>query len=286
MDEFLDLIFPPLVFITVVLTALAIGLVTSVELLRNALRRRTFLAVVMINIVVVPFVGYLLAQSFPLETSLEIAVVLTAICAGGPLGLKVSQLAKGDMSWTLSLVVVLLLLNIVTLPLWTSVLLEEPLSLTPADLMASLVIAIALPVLIGAWLKRRNPEASQRRYQLATKASNALLVVVVAVAVAANLQELVDAVASSMLLASSVVIVFAGLMGWMIGGDLSRRRPNALITLNRASSVALLVASRGFPDNGEVFTAVVVFGAVQTAIAVGLGAYWGRAQPEAVVATA
>lgn len=286
MAEFLDVSFRVLVFITVVLTAVAIGLVTSVEQIRSALRRRTFLAVVMINIVVVPFVGYLLAQSFPLETSLETAIVLAAICAGGPLGLKVSQLAKGDMSWTLSLVVVLLLLNIVTLPLWTSVLLEEPLSLGPVDLMGSLVVAIALPVLIGAWLKRRNPASSRRWYETATKASNVLLVVVVAVAVAANFQALVDAVASSMLLASTVVLAFAGLMGWMMRGELSRRRPAALITLNRASSVALLVASRAFPDNGEIFTAVVVFGAVQTAIAVGLSAYWGRTQAETVAATA
>lgn len=279
-----DVVFPVLVFITVALTAVAIGLVTSVDLIRQSLQRRSYLIVVFLNIVIVPPVAYLVTSSFPLDSSLETAVVLCAICAGGPLGIKVSQLANGDMSWTLSLVVVLLLMNVITLPLWTSVLFDQSLTLGPTDLMGSLVVAIVIPVLVGSWLRRRSPEASERRYEKVTNASNIFLVLAVAVGVAANMQGLIESVASWMMLTSAVVIVIAGTIGWIPRETLPWRSPAALITLNRATSVGLLVASRAFADNAELITGVIVFGTVQTALAVGWSLYLRQAQTKAIAA--
>jgi len=54
------------------------------------------------------------------------------------------------------------------------------------------------------------------------------------------------------------------------------RRASTLVTLNRATSVALLVVAQSFPDRGEVLTTAIVFGLVQTIFALGVALAWGR----------
>jgi len=270
----LDGAFTALVFITVALTSVAIGLVTRLDVIRAAVRRVSFWVVIIANLAVVPLLGYVVARSMPLTPGVESGVVLCAICAAGPLGLKASQISRSDLAWTLSLTVVLQILNVLTLPMWSPVLLDRSLTVQPGDLFGVLAIAILLPALVGGWSGRRGPRAAERRSRKLTTVSNVTLVMAVIVGVAANAPELASSVSSWVLLTAIVVILAAGLVGWWPPEAASRRRASALVTLNRATSVALLVVGRAFPENAEVFTAAVVFGLVQTAAAVALSLYW------------
>jgi predicted Na+-dependent transporter len=277
MAESLNGVFALLIFVTVALTALSIGLVSSVELLGSALRRRGVAVVVLLNCVAVPLLAYLLTLTLPLTPGTRTGVLICAFCAGGPLGLKATQIARGDLTWSLSMTVGLLVLNVITLPLWSSVLIDGPVALRMGDLVGVLGAAILVPGGVGMVLRPRVPDVD-RWFGLLTLASNALLVLAVTVGVAANADGLVDSLSSSLLLAVVAVGVVAGGVAWLVRDEIGRRRASTLGTLNRATSVALLIVVRVFPDQAEIFTAVVLFGLIQTVIAIGLALYWGVAK--------
>jgi bile acid:Na+ symporter, BASS family len=274
MAESLNGIFALLIFVTVAVTALSIGLVTNSQLLRSALRRRGVLIVVLLNCVFVPLVGYLLTAALPLSDGATTGVLICAICAGGPLGLKATQIARGDLTWSLSLTVVLLILNVVALPLWSALLIDGPVTLRMGDLVGVLGAAILVPVAAGMALRPRVRDVNGW-FRYLTIASNGCMALAVAVGLAANAGGLVDSLSSSLLLAVLAVVVIAGGTAWIIRDEKGRRQASTLGTLNRATSVALLIVGRVFPDQTELFTAAVLFGLIQTVLAIGLALYWG-----------
>jgi bile acid:Na+ symporter, BASS family len=274
MAEFLNGLFALLIFVTVALTALSIGLVTSVDLVMSALRRRQVATIMLINCVIVPLAGYLLATALPVSPDTGTGVLICAICAGGPLGLKATQIARGDITWSLSLTVTLLILNVVTLPLWSALLIEGPVTLEFGDLLGVLVAAILVPVVLGMAARSRVPDAA-RWFRTLTIASNVFMGLGIAVGVIANAGGLATSLSSSLLLGVLAVVVIAGVAAWLIGDERGRRQASTLGTLNRATSVALLIVGRAFPDQVEIFTAVVIFGLIQTMIALGLALFWG-----------
>lgn len=277
MAESLNGIFAVLIYVTVALTALSIGLVTSIDLLRSALRQRGVAVVLTVNCFVVPLLGYVLASALPLTSSAKTGVLVCAICAGGPLGLKATQIARGDLTWSLSLTVVLLTLNVVTLPAWSALLIDGTVTVRFGDLVGVLGAAILGPVAVGMALRPRL-HAVDRWFGYTTKASNVLMLLAIGVGVAANAGGLVNSLSSSLLLAVVAVVVMAGAAGWLVRDETGRRRATTLGTLNRATSVALLIVGRVFPDEAGVFTAAVLFGLIQTVIAIGLALYWGVAR--------
>lgn len=273
MTDNLSGLFAVLIFITVALTALSIGLLTSWTALRDTVRGRTFGLVVLANVVVVPLVGWALVASVDLSPNTATGILLCSICAAGPVALKASQIARGDLVWALSLTVILLMVNVISLPVWSWLLLDQTMALGLSDLLGVLVLAIVVPVLIGVWTARRSSDA-HRWSSYATGISNVTLVLAVAVGVVGSLEELGAALTSPAFAVSLAIVVIAGVIGLLVSGATSRGRASSLVTLNRATSVALLVVGRAFPEATEVFTAVVVFGLVQTAAALVLSSYW------------
>lgn len=266
-------IFAGLVFVTVALAAFAIGALVSSEDLKVAIRTPSFSGLLALNVVVIPLLGLLISWMVPLDSSIETGLLLCSVCAGGPLSLKVCQLCDADLPWTLSLTVTLLLLNVVTVPLWSPFLLGRTLTLSGGDLIGTLLAAIVIPVLIGVWAKRRTLLISTWSDR-AIRVSNLTLVLAVLIGVVSTARDLVSLLSTWGLVAAMAVVVVSALLGWSLPQPARRRRANSLVTLNRATSVALLVVGRVYLDDAEVLAAVVLFGVVQTSIAVVLSLLW------------
>lgn len=267
-------LFGLLIFVTVTVTALSIGLVTSWELLRSALRHRSLAVVVALNCVLVPLAAYLVVMTIPLSRGSETGVLVCAICAGGPLALKATQIARGDLAWSLSITVMLLVLNVLTLPLWTWLLVDRSMTLQIGDLARVLGVAIVIPVVVGMTIRSRVVDVD-RWFKMLTLMSNVGLALAVALALVANAGDLVTSFSLLQFLAVLAVIAVAGGTAWLVRDDLGRRQASTFSTLNRATSVALLIVGRAFSDQPEVFTAAVLFALTQTVIALGIALYWG-----------
>jgi BASS family bile acid:Na+ symporter len=268
-------LFPILIFVTVAITALAVGLVTTPRSLWGTVRDKRLLLVLAVNVLLIPAIGYLIATGLPLTAGSETGVILCVICAGGPLALKATQIARGDMTWSLSLTAILMTLNMVFLPAWTFLLLDQFLSLRPGDLIGVLALAILVPVFIGSWLGVSRPRASAGWAARASSISNVTLAIAVAAGLASNARSLFSSVMVLVGLAVLVVMAFSFMLGSTLP-DQRRRQAVVLTTVNRATSVALLVVDRAFPDEPEVLTAAIAYGFMQTVIALFLAVSWRR----------
>lgn len=266
-------VFAGLVFVTVALAAFAIGALVSPGDLRNALRTLSFGGLLGLNVVMIPLLGFLITSIVPLDSGIEIGLLLCSICAGGPLSLKVCQLCDADLPWTLSLTVTLLLLNVVTVPFWSRFLLGRTVTVRGGDVLGTLLLAIVVPVLIGVWARRRTRRVSTWSDR-AIAVSNVTLVLAVFIGVVTTARDLVSLLSTWALVAALAVVVVSGLLGWSLPQPVRRRRANSLVTLNRATSVALLVVGRVYLDDAEVLATVVLFGVIQTSIAVALSLRW------------
>jgi BASS family bile acid:Na+ symporter len=278
MDDLLARGFDGLIALTVAMTALAIGTEMSRAVLGEAVRRRALPIVLVANLAAVPIVGLAAVELFGLDGVARTGVLLCAACAGGPLGLKASQIARGDLSWALSLTVILMLSNVVTLPLWSALFFEETIAMRPLELLGGLLVVVLVPVLVGAAVRRRDPARAANMTPWLTTASNITLTAAVALGVFSHADELVATLTSSTAVAALIVMASSAGMAWLIPGSVPVRRVTVLVTLNRATSAALLVVARGFADQPEVLSVVIAFGALQTLAAIGLALALGRSQ--------
>ena len=101
-------------------TVLSLGMSYRVAELVAPLRR-VWLVVLMIvvNAVLVPAAAYGIGKALPIDSDAVVGLTLAAMGGGGAAGLKASQLAqRADVALSVSIVVVLELVNLVSVPLW------------------------------------------------------------------------------------------------------------------------------------------------------------------------
>lgn len=275
MPDATDALFTALIAVTVCMTAFAIGLETSPASIRATVKRPLVVAVGA-NLVLVPLIGYGVVHLLPVGLEHGTGILLCAMCVGGPLGLKVTQIARGDLAWALALTVVLLPLNVITVPLWSSVLLDRSLTVRPGDLFGAMLVVVLAPAFAGAMVRRIRSVSGARWAEWATLSANVLLVGAVVAGVVGNASELAAGLSSWVVLAALAVVAGSGLVGGVVPVTPRLRHPSMLITINRATSVALLVVGRAFSTNAGVFSAVLVFGVVQTATALGVSLIMSR----------
>lgn len=272
------LAFEFLVAVTVLATTTLIGIGTTYDAIRRAARQQWVLAsTVALNVVIIPVAAYLFVNGLRLPEGHSTGVLLCAVCAAGPLGLKAAQIARGDLAWAVSVTVILTLLNVVTLPLWSGLLLPQSIAPPPAQTLGVLLVLILLPVVVGSTIRRRSPGRAVRLMPRLEVLSNVTLALAVAVGLATYSGELWTTATSRTPLVVMVILAVGLVAGLLIPGSPDEvRHVSALVTMNRSTGVALLIASRVFADRGGVFSAVITFAVLQTAAAVTVALIWRR----------
>jgi BASS family bile acid:Na+ symporter len=123
--DFLQALMNLSVLVFVITSMLAMGLNLTVgqiiEPLRNA--RLVILALVA-NFILVPILAYLILLIIPLDQGLATGLILMATAGGAPFLPKLAQAAKGNMAFSVGLMVLLMMVTIVYMPLVLPVLLQ------------------------------------------------------------------------------------------------------------------------------------------------------------------
>src|SRR6516225_3073069 len=149
----------------VVLVMLSIGLHVSggelLKVLRNgALFTRTMLA----NCVLIPALGFLLVNLFPLTPDASVGILLLAAIPGTQIALQFTRQAKTRLAFAAVMTFLLSLVSVVLTPLAVEVMpgivhrSERPI----LDLIGSILAYIAAPLLVGLWIARRAPTIAPR----------------------------------------------------------------------------------------------------------------------------
>ena len=145
MGEFLELVSKLAVLVFVVTCMVTAGLGLSVRDIAAPLRRARLVVLALVaNFVIAPALAYGLTALLPLERPYEVGLLLLACAAGAPFLPKLAHLAKGDMAFSVGLMLLLMVGSVILMPI-TLPLLIPGLSPEPWPLLRPLLVHDAVP---------------------------------------------------------------------------------------------------------------------------------------------
>jgi BASS family bile acid:Na+ symporter len=243
----------------VVSSMLAVGLSLTVREILVPLRNRRLVALALLaNFVLMPLAAFAIARMLQLEESLSAALLLLGTAAGAPFLPKLAAVAKSSLAFAVGLMVMLMALTVGYMPLVLPLLLEN-VSVDPAKIARSLVLLMLLPLVIGLTVKARYQGVAARIAPLLNKVSSLSLVLLIALLLATNIQNIADLFGTRGILASILFIVTSFGTGWFLGGPgPDTRGVLALGTAQRNIAAALVVGGQNFSDPKVVVMVAVV----------------------------
>lgn len=256
----LDLAYVLALAVTLWATAVGSGLSHRLaEVASAAADRGRFIRIVALDAIVVPLIVFALTRLLDVPEGYAAGLILVGAASAGAIGLAVVRIAHADVPLAIGLVVVLELGNLLTIPVWSSVLLATPVRPPVGDVVATLVLSVLLPLLVGVAVRVLRPDRAQPWAGALARVSAIGFAAVVAVTIARDIGELVDA-ASAVWVVATVTASAALLLGWFVGyPGRSSRATAALITSVRANAPALAVASGAYGLASDAAAAIVAF---------------------------
>lgn len=240
---------------------------------------RLVVLALVVNFVLVPLVAYAITLILPLSESLEIGLILLATAAGAPFLPKLAEVAKGNVAFSVGLMVLLMVVTIIYLPIVLPLLLSG-VEVSPWDIAQSLIVMMLLPLAVGLFVNGRYEKIAANVQPTFAQASNIAIVVLTVLGLVLNFRDMIGLVGSFGLLAGAIFIVVALLIGYFLGGsDSSIKSVMGLGTGQRNISAALVVAGQNF--GLDVITYLMVIAVVGLVVLMPLAGELGKRQVQA-----
>jgi len=229
--------------IALVTIMLAMGMQVTLAAVTASLRPVHQVALgVFANYLLVPVVTLGLLRLLQAAPMISVGFLILAVCPGAPVGPLATTLAKGNVPWSVSMMVILAVLSTVLSPALLSVLLiwmtpGSDLHLDYLAIVRTLMVAQLLPLAAGLAVRHYFPAITQRLVKPIGMAANLMLLVLIGSILATQYETLAAIrmrgwAGMSLLFAASLVI------GWVCGGaDFAIRKALAVTTTGRNAAV-------------------------------------------------
>jgi BASS family bile acid:Na+ symporter len=238
----------------VVVMMLAIGLRTHPrEFVTVGRRPGALLAMLFVNVVVVPALVLTLTSALALPAEITVGLLICAAAPGGPTGPLFAAEARGHLATAVIAMVSLSMLSVVTAPAALALSLGIG-TMLDSDAILALVWPMMgtlggfqlLPLLVGMALQRVRPQLADRLAMPASRIANVLLLVIIVGLLVTKGQVLADVGVVAIVLAAALVPTIMAL-GFAVPGPSTQRRSFAMVTGVRNISLALLLGAAYFP---------------------------------------
>jgi predicted Na+-dependent transporter len=288
-QHLLTALFDAGIAISIGATVLSLGMAYTVGQLVAPLHRVVLvIAMVVLSAGVIPAVAWGLAEILPVDSKYVPGLVLATIGAGSASGLKAAQLAKrADLPLAVSVVVVLQLVNVITVPLWAGQVVTGT-SISAWQIVKSLLLLVLLPLVVGLLIRARYTDHAKAWQAELVKVANLALVVALATGISANWSTIVSMFGSWVIGATIIIVIVAGglglLPGLLLGGGSAEvRTTTGLVSVFRFASLGLIIIGAQLHGNpvylGPALTFALVDFVVPLALAVEIGHRAGTRKP-------
>src|SRR5262249_19079794 len=246
--EFLESVSQGAVLVFVVTCMVAAGLGLGVRDIVAPLRRtRLVLLAVVANFVVAPALAYGLPEVFALPQPYAIGLLLLGGAAGAPFLPKLAALAKGDLAFSVGLMLLLTVGSVVFMPVVLPLMIPG-LSADPWPLFRPLLFTMLIPLAAGVLVKSRSEAWAARLRPAVALVSNVSLLLTVVLLIGLNSTALLGTFGSGALATGVVFVSLALAVGYALGGPApTTRSVLGLGTAQRNIAAALLIATDKFP---------------------------------------
>jgi len=249
-----------LVVLFVVSNILAMGMTLTVRKIVAPLRDRFLVMKALVaNFVLVPLLAYVLVQVTHLERGLAIGLILVATAAGDAFMLKLSEIAKASMAFTLGLLVLLNVASVIYMPIVVPLLLPG-VTVDPISIAKSLVLLMLIPLVVGLCVRATFEKIARMLAGPLDRMSSVLIVVAGTLILFLNFDQILATWGSHAILCTLILSPASFSFGYfMVSSPPEIRSALGLGTGQRNGTAALVIAVRNFPANYSVVVMIVIF---------------------------
>jgi BASS family bile acid:Na+ symporter len=141
------------------------------------------------QLLLLPFIGFLLAVGFDLKPELAVGIMLLALCPGGATSNIISHLAKADLALSISLTAISSIITNFTIPIFLNLALfhfmggDEAVQLPIGKTILQIFVVTILPVSIGMMIKQRLPRFTEKSLKAVNIVSAVFFVLILLMAI-------------------------------------------------------------------------------------------------------
>ena len=270
-----------LVFVVSSMLAMGLSLTVSqiIAPLRNA---RLVVVALVINFIAVPILAVGIDALIALDEGLYIGLILMATAAGAPFLPKLGEAAKGNIPFSVGLMVLLMVVTVVYMPIVVPLLISG-VEINPWDIASSLIFLMLLPLGIGLFMKWRYKKAADGLQPAMAQTSTVAIAILLVTGVIVNFTAILDIIGTGGFIAILLFLVGAFILGYFgAGKDAEVRSVLGLGTAQHNLSAAMVVAGQNFASDPEVLTFIIVAGIVGLLVLMPLAGELGRRSADQV----
>ena len=242
----------PLIPLGLGIIMLSMGMTLGFDDFRRISReRRLVLPGIALQYTLMPALGWGLGVLFDLPAPLAAGLILVSCCPGGTASNVISFLARADVALSVTMTAGPTLLAVGMTPTLTALLAGQRVDVPTADLLLDTVQVVIVPVVAGALLKWRFPDASRRVLPAAPLVAVIAITLIVGSVLGAGRQQVIDA---GLRLLLAVVCLHAGgfALGYLAGRLLLGRelaaRTVAIEVGMQNSGLGVVLAQQNFAN--------------------------------------
>ena len=214
-----------------------------------------------VNFILVPLMVYAIISFIPLNEGERTAMLLISIAAGAPFIPKLADIAKGDIPFSIGLMLLLMVVTIFFMPLVVPYMFSGA-EVNSLGIAKSLVVTMLLPLVIALIIRAYWEKGAITMKGFFAKLTNIAMLLLIISLVILNTNHLIDKLGYP-LLAILLLLIGSMIIGYYLGGKGKEIRVvSSLGAGQRNISAALLVGTQNFnnPDITIMLVAVSIFG--------------------------
>jgi bile acid:Na+ symporter, BASS family len=274
--------------ITLIEMMVTIGLgVTFSDVLRVGRSWGLVARAVLANYILVPVAAVGLLLLFRANPMVAAGFLVAAVCPGAPYGPPLTAMAKGNVTISVGLMVILAGSSAIFAPLLLQFLLplmagDTPQKISVVKMVGTLLGAQLLPLCVGLLVRHQHPALADRLRRPAGVLSASLNLLTLAVIVFVQFRVLAEVRLISYV-GMLFLLIATMVAGGLAGGRTSETRKAMVITTSvRNVGVSLVIVTGGFPGTAAI-TSATIYALFQTIVMVLVALAWGRLTPAGIV---
>ena len=249
MTEALSLLFNLSVLIFVLTSMFGMGLSLTLKQVVAPMRNVSLvLRALAANFILSPLLAFALAKVIGLDQQLATGLFILGVAAGAPLLAKFAELAKGDLAFTLGLMVLLMVVTIIYAPLVLPLLMPD-VQIDVWGMIRSLVLTMLLPLAAGLFIKARYESLAESLSPYMSQASSLTLMMQLVLGLFLTVGDLLGVIGTGAILAALLFLAGNMVFGWLLGGP--GRDTRVVVTVGTAQrnvSAAMLIVVQNFSE--------------------------------------
>ena len=261
-QQFLEIIFKPVVFVFTVSNLFALGLQVKMPEVIAALKNMKGMALIFVwGWVLGPALGYLIITVIPLAEPFKIVVLLSSLAPCAPFLPPMVVKARGDLGFTGAFIPLVVVGAMVFIPL-IGPLLIKGLTVSTGAIAKPLFFTLLLPLIIGAAARNYVGTVATKIFPAVNVIAKFFTLGMILLAFVLFGRPMLETVGSFALLAATIFMVGIALITYLFGFGLKQNQRSVMaLGMGTRNLAAIIIAAFAIPNvDPRIITFIIMWG--------------------------